>query len=168
MVENLPSAENVPDGEILIPVGGQCLVTGCTRTSMPYGTDSKLCPFHSQRRNKGVPFDQIERKFDVGNNWYTDSNGYRVRETKRNGVKRKIAQHREVMESVIGRPLEKHEEVHHKNGNRADNRISNLELWSTSQPAGQRVEDKIAWAKEMLALYGEDWTQPYLLTDDAE
>jgi len=34
-----------------------------------------------------------------------------------------------------------------------DNRESNLELWSSSQPKGQRVEDKVAWAREILALY---------------
>ena len=28
-------------------------------------------------------------------------------------------------------------------------------LWSSSQPKGQRVEDKIAWAKEILAQYSE-------------
>lgn len=36
-----------------------------------------------------------------------------------------------------------------------NNRIENLELWSSSQPSGQRVEDKIAWAKELLARYNE-------------
>jgi len=33
-------------------------------------------------------------------------------------------------------------------------REPNLELWSTSQPRGQRVEDKIAWAQGFLAQYG--------------
>lgn len=32
----------------------------------------------------------------------------------------------------------------------------NLELWSVSQPSGQRVADKVAWAKEILALYEPD------------
>ena len=34
--------------------------------------------------------------------------------------------------------------------------VENLELWSKSQPHGQRVSDKIVWAKEILALYGDD------------
>ena len=61
--------------------------------------------------------------------------------------------HTIVMEEIIGRPLLRSESVHHKNGQRDDNRPENLELWSRSQPAGQRVEDKVAWALEILRLY---------------
>lgn len=60
------------------------------------------------------------------------------------------------MEESIGRPLKKCENIHHKNGVKDDNRIENLEIWNTYQPSGQRVEDKIDWAVEILRLYRPD------------
>jgi endogenous inhibitor of DNA gyrase (YacG/DUF329 family) len=64
-----------------------------------------------------------------------------------------MLEHRKVMQVFLGRPLTKDENVHHVNGVRDDNRLGNLELWSHSQPKGQRVADKVQWAHEFLALY---------------
>jgi hypothetical protein len=91
---------------------------------------------------------------------YKESAGYIVitlsKEDKKyqpNKKRNTIFEHRLIMSKYLGRPLLKHENVHHKNGDKSDNRLCNLELWSRKQPYGQRVKDKIKYAKEILRLY---------------
>jgi len=59
------------------------------------------------------------------------------------------------MEKQLGRQLWDGENVHHRNGVRSDNRPENLELWVVRQPAGQRPEDLVAWARTILSRYAD-------------
>jgi hypothetical protein len=68
----------------------------------------------------------------------------------------RLMEHRKVLSDKLGRPLRPGENAHHKNGNRLDNRPENLELWVTFQPSGQRANDLVAWAREVIERYADE------------
>jgi hypothetical protein len=119
-----------------------CSFPECEKKHKGHG----LCQGHLVQRKRGRDLTRITPKSDQGRTKTTE--GY-VRlfmprhpsATKSGHVK----EHRYVMELHLGRPLAAHENVHHKNGVKDDNRLENLELWVTPQPAGQRLVDLIDW-----------------------
>lgn len=130
-----------------------CSVTGCDRAVSRKG----LCETHFAREASGSDLYAPVRGRDrqrATQYRYVNHHGYAFLTITESGRRRRISEHRYVMEQHLGRVLEPHENVHHINGVKDDNRIENLELWSTSQPKGQRVSDKVAWAREILEFYG--------------
>ena len=134
-----------------------CSVAGCSEPHKALG----LCNFHYERQARGTALDAPHEKkrvrWEPRGDWFLDPHGYICKSMRNDkGVSRVVYQHRAVMEEAIGRALLPSESVHHKNGQRDDNRLANLELWSKAQPAGQRVEDKVTFALELLALYAPE------------
>ena len=154
-----------------------CNIIGCHRLAV---TKDGVCTPHKRERDRRKQLHTIPTRAEIDAHYAA---GYREREALE-AKERLIAQykrenppnvyrslngrpeHRVVMERVIGRKLMAHENVHHINGVRYDNRPENLELWSVSQPAGQRIPDKVKWAKQILAHYEPTALAPHVVAQD--
>lgn len=137
------------------PKGSQCSLEGCERLRYKLN----YCGKHHHRYVRGQPLWGNIRMLAIGTKRVNKGGYVRVR-VAQNGIPSDwTMEHRLVMEEHLGRDLFDHETVHHRNGQRDDNRIENLELWSGAQPGGQRIQDKLEWAKWFLSQY-EDTQLP--------
>lgn len=91
-----------------------CKHSGCDRPRWARG----WCKLHWQRWYRGHPLDGKPRRVWVNNQ------GYRM--VWRDG--RDQLEHRVIMEDHLGRKLHVDEVVHHKDGNKTNNVIANLEV----------------------------------------
>ena len=128
------------------------------------GHKTGLCWTHYNRTRStsGKPVDRPVRAMGAG---HLASDGYRRIAVSPGEY---AMEHRVLVERAIGRKLAKGENVHHRNGQRADNSVGpcvlsrecrcedgrhNLELWITPPRPGQRVADHVAWATDILQRY---------------
>ena len=129
-----------------------CDFPGCSNRHSCRG----YCAAHYRQLQRGRPLTPL----NLRKGWYKSSNGYvHLWEPQHPNADKRgyVAEHTKVMASVLGRPLLPEEEVHHRNGQRDDNRRENLELWARGrQPPGARVSDLVEEAVQVLRLYAPD------------
>lgn len=144
-----------------------CSIEGCNGKHKGLG----YCDLHYQKYKKyGDPLIVVHAPQGSG---YV-KNGYKCIQI--NG--KQYTQHRLIVEDIIGRNLFSNETVHHRNGIRTLNSANincifeneckcaeyhNLEIWSTHQPQGQRVADKLQWAYEIIKMY-----EPYIKKNNSK
>lgn len=139
-------------------VGTVCSVVGCSGEVRALGYCAK---HHSMFKKHGdATFQSEQTKKRHGEIF--DDQGYVLvwapghPNAKRGTANKRVPKHRLVMCEYLGRSLLPGENVHHKNGDKCNNGIDNLELWVTTQPKGQRPQDLLEWAREIVARYAAD------------
>jgi HNH endonuclease len=131
--------------------------TACDFPGCPNRHSSRgYCAAHYRQLQRGKPLTPLSQR----KGWFKAGSGYVYLwepdhpNANKHGY---VAEHTKVMAAILGRPLLRGEEVHHRNRKRDDNRPENLEIWARGQqPPGARVSDLVDEAVRILRLYAPE------------
>lgn len=135
-----------------------CIMDGCGKKA----NAKDLCSAHLYRLTKGhdlsMPF-RRKNASKLGPGRWLDGSGYVMCKVPPGTAGAKpggfMLEHRFVMQRRLGRTLLSVETVHHKDGNRTNNTIDNLELWSGKHGKGINIIDGIRSSTDWILRYGE-------------
>jgi hypothetical protein len=136
-----------------------CSFEGCTRKVEA----RDLCAAHVEQLRRGVSLKPIVRSRPNayggnGEGWVTRA-GYKAYQLPDHPAATKagyVLEHRMIVSDHLGRPLLSTETVHHRNGDRLDNRLENLELRTGRHGKGQAVDDLVTDAVSVLKRYAPE------------
>lgn len=122
------------------PTATKLVCPECGNIFFRWPSEVKPINFCSQKcvnlskRGEGSQFWNGGKGVDRGYIWITSEDGKRIYE------------HRDIIQKALGRKLKRNEHVHHINGNKADNRIENLQVVTPAKHTA--IHSKIdRWAR---------------------
>jgi hypothetical protein len=138
-----------------------CSVEGCEDKAK----SRELCQFHYRRKRHGIELVGPKKRLGMptARDRWLDEHGY-VRVIVPKGTPgsmrytnliNQALEHRLVLQNHLGRALLPTETVHHKNGDRSDNRLENLELKAGAHGRGITVPNAVTAAIATLRRYAK-------------